>query len=98
MKYKEESVRKLWSIALPLIISSLSNMIMLFVDRLILARLTLDAHNVAVEATTLGWTFVAGWGSLASVTQIFVAQNYGAGQRHLLGHSIWQMIWLGIGS
>lgn len=95
-RYPEGSVRQLWLIALPLIMSSLSSMAMLFVDRLVLARLTLEAHNAAVEATNLGWAFLAGWSSLASVTQIFVAQNNGAGQRHLLGHPVWQMIWLGL--
>jgi MATE family multidrug resistance protein len=95
-RYPEGSIRQLWLIALPLIMSSLSSMAMLFVDRLVLARLTLEAHNAAVEATNLGWAFLAGWSSLASVTQIFVAQNNGAGQRHLLGHPVWQMIWLGL--
>lgn len=95
-RYPEGSLRQLWLIAFPLIISSLSSMAMLFVNRLVLARLTLEAHNAAVEATNLGWAFLIGWNSLASVTQIFVAQNNGAGQRHLLGHPVWQMIWLGI--
>ncbi len=95
-RYAEGSVRQLWIIALPLIMSSLSGMAMLFVDRLVLARFTLEAHNAAVEATNLGWVFLVGWSSLASVTQIFVAQNNGAGQRHLLGHPVWQMIWLGL--
>lgn len=94
-RYPERSMRQLWLIAFPLIMSSLSSMAMLFVDRLVLARLTIEAHNAAVEATNLGWAFLAGWSSLASVTQIFVAQNNGAGQRHLLGHPVWQMIWLG---
>lgn len=95
-RYPEGSLRQLWLVALPLIMSSLSGMAMLFVDRLVLARFTLEAHNAAVEATNLGWAFLAGWSSLASVTQIFVAQNNGAGQRHLLGQPVWQMIWLGL--
>lgn len=95
-RYPEGSLRQLWLIAFPLIMSSLSGMAMLFVDRLMLARLTLEAHNAAVEATNLGWAFLIGWSSLASVTQIFVAQSNGAGQRHLLGQPVWQMIWLGL--
>ncbi len=93
---EEGGIWRLGLIALPLIISSLSGMAMLFVDRLVLARYTLEAHNAAVEATNLGWAFLTGWSSLASVTQIFVAQNYGAGQRQLLGRPVWQMIWLGL--
>lgn len=95
-RYPEGSLRQLWSIAFPLILSSLSGMAMLFVDRLALARYTLEAHNAAVEATNLGWAFLAGWSVLASVTQIFVAQNYGANQYQQLGRPVWQMLWLGL--
>lgn len=94
-RYAEGSLKQLSFIAFPLIMSALSGMAMLFVDRLFLARYTLEAHNAAVEATNLGWAFLMGWSSLASVTQIFVAQNNGAGLRHLLGYPVWQMIWLG---
>ena len=94
--YPEGSLRQLWCIALPLILSSLSGVVMLFVDRLVLARYALEAHNASVEATNLGWAFLAGWSTLASVTQIFVAQNYGAGKHQLLGGTVWQMIWLSL--
>jgi multidrug resistance protein, MATE family len=93
-RYPEGSLRQLWLIALPLILSSLSGMAMLFVDRLILAQYALEAHNASVEASNLGWAFLTGWSTLASVTQIFVAQNYGAGKHQLLGRPVWQMIWL----
>jgi MATE family multidrug resistance protein len=92
------TINQLWSISLPLMMSSLSSMVMMFVDRLILAHYSLDAHNVAAEATNIGWSFLAGWIALCSVTQIFVAQNYGAGKHHQLGQPVWQIIWLALGS
>lgn len=95
-RYPAGSVRQLLVIAFPLILSSLSGMAMLFVDRLALAQYTLEAHNAAVEATNLGWAFLAGWSSLASVTQIFVSQNFGAKQHEQLGRPVWQMIWLAL--
>jgi MATE family multidrug resistance protein len=95
-RYAEGSLRQLWFLAFPLILSSLSEMSMLFVDRLVLARYALDAHNAAVEATNLGWAFLTGWNAMASVTQIFVAQNYGAGKHQLLGRPVWQMMWLAL--
>lgn len=90
------SIGHLWRIALPLMIGSLSAMAMMFVDRLMLARFTLEAHNAAVQATNLGWAFLAGLGTLAGVTQIFVAQNSGAGEQKQLGYPVWQMIWLSL--
>ena len=95
-KFFESHFWLLWMMVLPLMLSSLSEMGMLFSSRLILARYDLIAHNAAVEATNIGWAFLIGWHALGSVTQIFVAQNYGAGQRHLLGHAVWQMIWVSV--
>ncbi len=90
--------KKLLIIALPLMLSSLSSMGMLFVDRVILAHLALDVHNAAVEATNVGWMFLSSWSALSGVTQILVARSVGAGMRHVLGHPVWQMIWLAISS
>ncbi|MBA2367543.1 MAG: MATE family efflux transporter [Candidatus Protochlamydia sp.] len=92
------SMRKLWAIALPLMLSSLSAMVMMFIDRLILAHYSMDAHNAAVEAGNMGWSFLAGWMALNGAAQIFVAQNYGAGKYKQLGQPIWQMMWLGLAS
>lgn len=98
MDQEPVSMSKLWKIALPLMLSSLSGMVMLFVDRLILSRYSMEAHNAAVEATNIGWSFLAGWIALCGVTQIFVSQNYGAGRLRQIGEPVWQMMWLSIGS
>lgn len=92
------TMRQLWSIALPLMMGSLSAMVMMFVDRLILAHYSLDAHNAAVEAFNVGWPFLIGWITLCNVTQIFVAQSFGAGNHRQLGQPVWQMMWLILGS
>ncbi len=96
VKSGEYSIKQLFRIAFPLLFSSLSAMGMIFVDRLILATHSLDAHNAAVEATNFGWVFLTGWSTLSSVSQIFVAQNYGAQKYSNLGRPVWQMIWLGV--
>lgn len=97
-KHPEGSLRELWSIAFPLMLSSFSLMLMLFIDRLLLAHYSTAALNAAVNATTLGWAFVFGWVILASIGEVFVAQYNGAGQKEKLGEPIWQMIWLSLGS
>jgi len=88
--------KRLLFIAGPLMLSSLSGMAMLFFSRMILACYSIEAHNAAVEATNLGWAFIAGWGSLASIVQVFIAQHYGAQNYSLLGRFAWQMIWLSL--
>lgn len=96
--HPEGSVRQLWTLAFPLMISSLSAMSMIFVDRLMLARYCIEAHNAAVSATTLGWAFIYGWMTLASITEVFVAQRNGANQDEQIGRPVWQMIWLSFAS
>jgi multidrug resistance protein, MATE family len=97
-KHEEGSLREIWSISLPLMLTSLSIMSMLFVDRILLARYSLTAFNAAVNSATLGWAFVIGWLTLASIAEVFVAQYNGSEQKKKLGEPVWQMIWLSFGS
>lgn len=97
-RHEEGSLRELWTISFPLMLSSLSVMSMLFVDRLLLAHYSTAALNAAVNATTLGWSFVYGWLVLTSIAEVFVAQYNGAGEKQKIGEPVWQMIWLAIAS
>src|SRR5258706_90143 len=95
-KYEEGSLRELCAIAFPLMISSFSAMTMFFVDRLMLAHYSTEAFNAAVSSMTLGWSFIFGWLILGSISEVFVAQYNGSGQKDRFGEPVWQMIWLGI--
>ncbi len=97
-KYKEGSFSELLSIALPLMLSSFSMMLMLFVDRLLLAHYSTAALNSAVNASTLGWALLFGWVVLANITEVFVAQYHGAKQLDRMGEPVWQMLWLSVAS
>ena len=97
-KYQEGSLRELWTISMPLMLSSFSTMAMLFVDRLLLAHYSTDAHNAAVNATTMGWAIVYGWIVLANIAEVFVAQYNGANLHKRIGEPVWQMIWLSLAS
>jgi MATE family multidrug resistance protein len=92
-KYEEGSIRELITIAFPLMISSLSVMAMLFVDRLFLANFSVQALNAAVSASTLGWAFIVGAMVLAGMSEVFVAQYNGAKLKDKLGEPVWQMLW-----
>ncbi len=97
-KYREGSVGELWSVSFPLMLSSFSIMMMLFVDRLLLAHYSTEALNAAVNAATLGWAFVLGWMVLTSISEVFVSQYNGGKNYGKLGEPAWQMIWIGFAS
>lgn len=95
-KHPEGSLRELWALSFPLMISAFSVMAMIFVDRLLLARYSTEAFNSAVNATTFGWAFIFFAMSLGNITEVFVAQYNGAGQFKKLGQPVWQMLWLSL--
>lgn len=95
-KFRQGSFLELASISLPLMVSSLSVMSMIFVDRLMLAQYSVEAFNGAVNATTFGWSFVIAWMVLGSISEVFVAQYNGAGAKEKIGEPVWQMIWLSV--
>ena len=97
-KHREGSLGELWSISFPLMISSLSILLMLFVDRLLLARYSTEALNAAVNAATLGWAFIFSWFVLTNISEVFVAQHNGAKRYTQFGAPVWQMIWMSLGS
>lgn len=97
-RFPPGSLRELWRISLPLMLSELSVMMMLFVDRMLLAKYSQDAFNAAVSASTLGWALVLGWLVLTNISEVFVAQYNGSKKYEKIGSPVWQMIWLAFGS
>lgn len=94
--YKPGSIWELWQISLPLMISNLASLLMIFIDRMFLANYSVEALNSAVSAGTLAWAFLGGFGMLSSMSEIFVSQFNGAKQFAKIGSSVWQMIWISI--
>ena len=97
-KYEPGSMRELCHLSFPLMISSLSVMLMVFVDRLMLAHYSTEAFNAVVNASTFGWAILNGWMILASISEVFVAQYNGANDCKKIGEPVWQMIWLSAAS
>ncbi len=95
-RYTPGSLRELFQISVPLMVSSLAMLAMLFVDRLFLAQYSMDAHNAAVNGATLGWACLMGWIAIASISEVFVAQYNGAKEHHRMGNPVWQMIWFSL--
>lgn len=95
-RHEEGSLRELFAIALPLIITSFSVMLMIFVDRIFLAKYSPAAMCAATNASTLGWSMIFGFQILTSIAEVFVAQFNGAGKTDRLGEPVWQMIWVSV--
>lgn len=96
LEIRDGSVKTLWTISLPLILSFLSMLGMLTVDRLFLARYSTDALSAAVSGGMTAWALTFGGQTLTNVSGIFAAQYNGSRQYSLIGKPVWQMIWLSL--
>jgi MATE family multidrug resistance protein len=95
-RYPVGSIRELWSISLPLMISTLATLFMIFTDRIFLAHYSVGALNATVNAGTLAWALMAGIGMITAMSEVFVAQYNGAKKYDRLGVPVWQMIWFSL--
>ena len=92
--FTDASVSELWKLSIPLMISSFATFAMIFVDRMFLAKFSIDAHNACVAASTIAWGFTIGFQVLNEMVEIFVAQYNGAKKYHILGKPVWQTLWM----
>jgi len=90
------SVRNLWAISFPLMLSLLSGSLMLFFDRLFLARFSIDALNASTNASVVAAALQFAFISTASIGEIMVGRYNGAGKFSKLGRPVWQMIWFSL--
>lgn len=96
--YPQGSLRELWHISFPLVISLMSVSLMLFLDRLFLAHYSLDALNASAHAGAAA-QFLQFWSiATASIAEVFVGRFNGAGRKEKLGQPVWQMLWLAAGT
>ena len=95
-RYPEGSIRELWNVSLPLMISTLASLFMIFTDRIFLAHYSTSALNASVDAGTLAWALMSGVGMITAMSEVFVAQYNGAKQTKRLGVPVWQMIWFAL--
>lgn len=93
---KTDHFSNLWKITLPLMLSSLSGTLMLFIDRIMLAQYSIRAMNCVVTASTVFFIFLYGSVSIAAIAEVFVGQYNGAKQYSLMGRPVWQMIWFSL--
>jgi MATE family multidrug resistance protein len=95
-RFPEGSVRELWTLSLPLMISAFASLFMIFTDRIFLARYSVAALNASVSAGTFAWAILVGFGMVTAMSEVFVAQYNGAKRLEKIGAPVWQMIWFAL--
>ena len=88
--------RELLAIALPMIVSTLSFVVMQFCDRLFLTWYSNEDLAAVVPAGALSWTVTSFPLGIAMYASTFVAQYDGAQARKKIGEIVWQAIWIGL--
>lgn len=95
-KYPVGSLREIWHIAGPLMLMTFSTYAMLFADRMILSKFSIEAMNASAVVSSTYAIFMFAFFSLALVAEVFVGQYNGAGQFKKMGEPVWQMIWFAL--
>lgn len=95
-RHPEGGIRELFSVSLPLMISTLASLFMIFTDRIFLSRYSLGALNASVNAGTLAWALMSGFSMVTAMSEVFVAQYNGAKRHAKIGTPVWQMIWFSL--
>jgi len=90
-------VREVLTLALPLVISTMSWTIMSFIDRTFLMWYSTDAMAAAMPASAVSFSFICLAMGVASYVGTFVAQYNGAQQFERIGPIVWQGVWIGVG-
>ncbi|MBA3603871.1 MAG: MATE family efflux transporter [Parachlamydiaceae bacterium] len=88
------SLRELWSISFPLMLSLMSSSLMFFWDRLLLINYSVETHNAATSAGAIVSFLQFAFICTTCIAEVFVGRNFGAGKLKQLGVPVWQMIWL----
>lgn len=90
------SGRDVLTLALPLIISTMSSTIMVFMDRIFLVWYSTEAVAASLPAAMLHFSVTCFPLGLAAYVNTFVAQYEGAGRPRRIGPIVWQGIWIGV--
>lgn len=90
------SLRELLHVAFPLVVSAGSLSLMNIVDRVFIARLSVDALAASMPAVMLNWTLISLPFGVAGYTNAFVSQYEGAGRKDRVAAAIWQGLFIAL--
>lgn len=95
-RFSSGSIRELFAFSFPLILSLLSQSVMLFCDRYMLSHYSIRALDTCTAAQALCILFQLPCIRITSMGQVFVGEHVGASRLTHIGPMIWQMIWFSL--
>ncbi len=90
------SLREIWAVAWPLMLSLSSTSLMTFADRLYLTHYSLSAMNAVTCASTFCFCLLALPLTICEISGVFVGRCNGRGELSKAGKPVWQMLWLAV--
>lgn len=91
-KYSVGSLKELWTISWPAMITSASGCFMIFGDRFILSFYSQEAFNANIGAMPWYWTFLFTFLNLIGVASVFVGQLNGKKSFNQIGNAVNHML------
>lgn len=91
-------VLELLPIAIPMFLSSMFDMLMMFVDRLFLSHVGVVHQAAAMSGGVTSWMVVSFFAGIVGYSSALIAQYHGAGQKGNCTRMVWQSLMLGLAS
>ena len=95
-KHPMASLRELFALAFPLILTTFSASLLNLTDRFMLSHFSQDAWKACCSAMTFLYLPQLGLIIIASISQAFVGHYKGAKKEKMIGPFIWQMIYFSL--
>lgn len=89
-------IRELLSLFLPILVMTFSNYIFLLLEKVFLARLSVEAMEAAVNATYGCMISHISCTALAAMAQVYVGRWIGAKEFTTIGPGLWQFLWFSL--
>jgi MATE family multidrug resistance protein len=97
-KVVDDSLKSIFSITIPMVLSFMSTNLMYTIDKFMLAGYSINAMNAASIAGSFAGIFSFMFTGMTDSAEIFVGQYNGSKQYHKLADPVWQMIYLALAS
>lgn len=92
-KYPSGSLREIWTMSWPLMLSLVSNSLMLFVDRLLLSWHSPLALAAGANASMAYYLFLVVPMAICAISEVFVGRLHGEEKLKEIGKPVWQTVW-----
>ena len=94
--YPLGSKREFWTMSWPLMLAMISSSLMIFIDRLFLAKYHSIILNAAASGGIAYYIFLVLPMSIASISEVLTGRLHGEKRHKEIGSSVWQMVWFSI--